>query len=162
MKVMLPMAEQPRTCGNCSLCCKVLSIIELDKPVGVWCPHAKKNAGCTIYANRPDVCVAFKCHWLEGLQELEHRPDKIHGVVASSIDGDAVVIYEDKGWPGHASNVLRGFINRVIKSGELFVVVVCGESRRIIARPDLMVKLKLITKEDAVSKKLGVFTVERS
>lgn len=53
-----------RSCGSCTLCCKVLAIDELHKPHGEWCPHAKPGRGCAIYAERPGSCREFHCGWL--------------------------------------------------------------------------------------------------
>lgn len=54
-----------RSCGSCSLCCKILDIPELDKPSGRWCSHCKPGkGGCEIYSDRPLVCRAFGCQWL--------------------------------------------------------------------------------------------------
>lgn len=60
-----------RSCGNCTLCCKVLAIEELGKAPGEWCSHAKPGRGCGIYAERPGSCREFHCGWLvsEGLSE---------------------------------------------------------------------------------------------
>ena len=59
-----PMTEGPRQCGDCSLCCKVLGIPELDKPKDSWCPNFVAGAGCRIYADRPPSCHNFVCRWL--------------------------------------------------------------------------------------------------
>ena len=46
------------------MCCKVITIPELNKPADVWCTHCKPGKGCTIYQSRPDVCKAYTCLWL--------------------------------------------------------------------------------------------------
>jgi hypothetical protein len=53
-----------RSCGTCSLCCKVYSVRELNKPAGHWCIHSKFGLGCGIHAIRPSVCSQFFCSWL--------------------------------------------------------------------------------------------------
>src|SRR5258707_4525960 len=53
-----------RSCGTCSMCCKVYSIRELSKPAGRWCVHAVRGAGCAIHPNRPRSCRDFFCSWL--------------------------------------------------------------------------------------------------
>jgi hypothetical protein len=54
------------TCGECSLCCKLLSIAQLRKPIDTWCRHCAPGAGgCLIYAERPFTCVMFECGWLK-------------------------------------------------------------------------------------------------
>src|SRR5215510_7343402 len=54
-----------RSCGACSLCCKLLPIRELEKPENQWCVHCRPgNGGCGIYAERPASCRGFACDWL--------------------------------------------------------------------------------------------------
>ena len=54
-----------RVCGNCSLCCKLLKVIELDKPANQWCGYCKPGkGGCTIHATRPDICRGYFCGWM--------------------------------------------------------------------------------------------------
>jgi hypothetical protein len=54
-----------RSCGSCSLCCKLLQIDELEKPAGTWCSHcASGRGGCAIYDRRPKECRTFYCSWL--------------------------------------------------------------------------------------------------
>ena len=54
-----------RSCGECSLCCKLAALVELNKPAGVWCRHcAPGRGGCTIYETRPPVCRNWHCNWI--------------------------------------------------------------------------------------------------
>jgi hypothetical protein len=63
--------EDKRTCGSCSLCCKLLGITKLNKPVDTWCPHARPgHGGCSIYPDRPSACQTYICGWLSGLPEF--------------------------------------------------------------------------------------------
>lgn len=59
-----PSHARSRSCGTCSLCCKVLGIQELEKPMNQWCPHCLKHGGCGIYETRPAECRRFSCEWL--------------------------------------------------------------------------------------------------
>ena len=60
-----------RTCGSCSLCCKVMEIKELKKPMNKWCSHCAKGGGCSIYPTRPAECRTFDCLWLKD-ESLPH------------------------------------------------------------------------------------------
>jgi len=73
----LPIIGQGKPCGECSLCCKLLGVQELQKPPGKWCDHFEAGAGCSIYAHRPEECVNFLCTW-KGAPFLSDdlRPDK--------------------------------------------------------------------------------------
>ena len=66
-----------KACGTCSMCCKLPSIAELEKPAGVWCQHVLKGKGCGIYEARPEVCRAFRCSWLRDPDSPDSwRPDR--------------------------------------------------------------------------------------
>jgi hypothetical protein len=61
----MPNSVPGRSCGQCSLCCKLAKVDELDKPEGVWCRHcAPGRGGCTIYETRPPVCRNYFCSWI--------------------------------------------------------------------------------------------------
>jgi len=65
-----------RPCGDCTLCCRVLPVAELEKPAGIWCQHAMGGKGCAIYADRPFSCSAWSCLWAatkEWPEELQPR-----------------------------------------------------------------------------------------
>ena len=54
-----------RQCGSCSLCCKLPSVRDFNKPIDTWCSHCRPGkGGCSIYADRPNMCRAFVCGWL--------------------------------------------------------------------------------------------------
>lgn len=53
-----------RSCEGCTMCCKLLSVAELNKPAQQWCEHCEISSGCTIYEKRPDDCRTFYCGWL--------------------------------------------------------------------------------------------------
>jgi hypothetical protein len=68
-----------RSCGECTVCCKVLLIDDpsLQKLPGVLCANCKEGAGCQIYAMRPSPCRGFDCGWML-MSELgdDLRPDR--------------------------------------------------------------------------------------
>jgi hypothetical protein len=86
---MLAMAKQ---CGNCTQCCKVMEIVELEKPNGIWCDHCKVGKGCSIYNDRPESCRSFSCQWLLD-ESMPHRlrPDQTKVVVYIDHEGQRLV-----------------------------------------------------------------------
>jgi hypothetical protein len=57
-----------RSCGECSLCCKLPPIVtpELQKPANTWYPHCRPGkGGCSIYETRPTLCRNYRCLWLK-------------------------------------------------------------------------------------------------
>lgn len=90
-----------RTCGQCTACCTVLGIRELQKPAFQCCPNlAGAGGGCGIYGARPNSCRFYRCEWLDadrdrtglgrkspaklaGLGARRDRPDRL-GVILDS------------------------------------------------------------------------------
>ena len=63
--ILTGVAAVGRQCGACSLCCKLLKVLELNKPANVWCGHCKPGrGGCTIYDHRPNICRGYFCGWM--------------------------------------------------------------------------------------------------
>ncbi|MFO1114944.1 MAG: hypothetical protein U1E28_04620 [Beijerinckiaceae bacterium] len=62
-----PAPAQPapgRSCGTCTLCCKVYDVPEAGTVSGQWCTHCAPGQGCRIWDTRPEQCRAFNCLWL--------------------------------------------------------------------------------------------------
>jgi hypothetical protein len=77
--------DEPRKCGSCSLCCKLLPVRELTKVAGQRCKfqrHSDKGC-CKIYERRPPSCVMWSCVWYASPEEAGdmRRPDRTHYVV---------------------------------------------------------------------------------
>lgn len=79
----------------------------------------------------------------------ELRPDKVHGVLGATSDGENLVLFEDTGFPGAASSgPLKKFLTTFVdkKDKDKIVVIVCGKKRRVMGRPDVLDRLEI--KED--------------
>ena len=95
-----PMLAQPKPCGECGLCCKVMATEELDKPDGEWCPHFGKGRGCTIHASRPQSCRDYACIWTVATAlDDSWRPDRAGFVIAPGL-ADEIVLHVDADDPG--------------------------------------------------------------
>jgi hypothetical protein len=97
-----PTPARGRSCGSCSLCCKLLGIPELNKPMGQWCPHCLKGSGCGIYDTRPSPCRTFSCGWLVSASFGEEwQPSRAKMFVYHVNDGgiDKLVVHVDPGTP---------------------------------------------------------------
>jgi hypothetical protein len=80
-----PTAPPDASCGHCTLCCKLLGVVELSKPKETWCPHCDKGRGCRVYDARPEGCRIFSCLWLTAREAGPGvpdglRPDRSHVV----------------------------------------------------------------------------------
>jgi len=95
-------------CGECTMCCRMFDIPELQKPANKWCVHCDIGKSCKIYNDRPSVCADFSCVWLEGRKKGvpfgdELRPDRCKIVFAQ---GDDAVTIKGFHLPG-MENVLK-------------------------------------------------------
>jgi hypothetical protein len=72
-----------RACGSCSLCCKVYSVPEIEKPAGKWCQHCTPGKGCAIHDALPRQCAEFNCLWLtEPTMSEAWKPERSKMVVS--------------------------------------------------------------------------------
>lgn len=84
------MLEIPgKSCGPCSVCCKVLEIDHFDKRAGVRCVHCAETGGCATYATRPQVCREYQCLWKdERSLGPQLRPDRTGTLFMDDPDSD--------------------------------------------------------------------------
>lgn len=77
------MSDNPRSCGECSACCTVLGVDDLKPPKADYeaCRHCRLTGSCGIYADRPPSCASYRCGWLDGWLDDEHRPDRLGAVL---------------------------------------------------------------------------------
>lgn len=123
-----------RACGSCTLCCKVMKVNELDKPVGQWCKHCVTTNGCQIYPDRPQSCRDFQCLWLQGHLPEDWKPNKIKTVLWMEQD-EVLMWHEDPNGPetsrhGETAETLQ----RMVEAGAV-VVIVRGQTRRFMGKP---------------------------
>jgi hypothetical protein len=91
-----------RSCGTCTLCCKVYDVPPIDnKPRGAWCKHCKPGKGCGIWQDRPQFCRDFHCHWIKDDSFGEEwKPEKSKFVMNYRPDQNAFAVVVDPGFPG--------------------------------------------------------------
>jgi hypothetical protein len=124
-----------RTCGDCTLCCKLMAIEELDKPAGAWCGHCEPGKGCLVYGKRPAECRAFNCLWLRDPRLGEHwKPSVSRLVLTTSEDGIEIRCDPDQpeAW---RREPYRGEIEKLAMSGEehdVTVLVIVGEDMTLV------------------------------
>lgn len=68
------------TCDGCTLCCKLLAIPELKKPLNTICSHCTVGVGCKIYQSRPGSCRKFYCRYITDNLSKALKPDHCHVV----------------------------------------------------------------------------------
>lgn len=152
----LEVIGQPRKCRECTVCCTVFGVDELDKEPWTDCEH-RTDAGCSIYADRPKYCRTFYCLWQTGLGEMEHRPDKIKVVFAPTngilraTGQQEIQAYEVEPGAFDTAPVLI-LVQKLMKKGALIIGHVYGEpkKKRLMGNPVKVAKAKAILAESGL------------
>lgn len=115
-----------RSCENCTACCILCYVPELDKGEGKKCEHCDK--GCAIYESRPESCRKYDCAWKKGELPDYMRPDKC-GVMIEVYPLMVAVILA----PGHTlqnlSNNVLLVLDEYAKAGK--PVIATGQFARL-------------------------------
>jgi hypothetical protein len=89
-----------RSCGSCTLCCKLFPVPVLEKPAGRWCRHIAQGRGCGIHETRPPVCRAFWCQWIENdALGPEWKPEVSKFVLSIYPGTNSLAVTVDPGHP---------------------------------------------------------------
>lgn len=137
-----------RKCGECRACCgPALNIDdpELKKPVGKSCLNLKSN-GCAIYKDRPKICRAFKCGWLQEIVHINARPDK-SGLLVYGMNTKFGFAYGIKElWPdarlsGHSQSLIDNLVETCL------CVIMRTDGKRTATGPDrsLLARIAMLT-----------------
>jgi hypothetical protein len=125
-----PFLAPDRSCGTCTLCCKVFHIPELDKPAGAWCRNCVQGAGCGIHATRPSQCRDFFCLWLmDGSMPAEWKPERSKMVLSLFPANGFIYAQVDPGSPqawrkAPYYDALRRWAKELIERGRHVIVFV--------------------------------------
>jgi hypothetical protein len=85
------MGLKTRSCGDCTLCCKLVAVPALQKEGYEWCKHCAIGEGCKIYKDRPLDCQGFECFWHAGLTLEEYKPNKVGFYMTADSANDAAM-----------------------------------------------------------------------
>lgn len=87
-----------RSCGVCTLCCRLPEIDLFDKPANAWCTHCIEGKGCAVYAERPAVCRDFLCLWrTDATLGEEWNPERAKMMVYEQ--GPQITVLVDPAYP---------------------------------------------------------------
>lgn len=128
-------AAATRVCGDCTECCTILGVPELNKSKDEPCRHERLGKGCLIYPQRPNACKAFDCLWKQGLLEKEDRPDRL-GIMLTVTDPNSqfgkqcIVAYETRsGGFTEAAQTLKKLANSSL------LILIDGDTRTFMGPP---------------------------
>lgn len=129
-----------RSCGTCSLCCKVNDVAAMFKPAGKWCQVCTPGKGCGQYQLRPKECRDFNCLWLtEDWLGPEWKPEVSKFVMAYEYDGKCLTVMVDPNVPNAWKAepyypVFKALAERHLEEGR--VVMIADSTRRWLVLPD--------------------------
>lgn len=123
------------------MCCKLLRIDELQKPMNTWCSHCIPGSGCGIYAARPATCREFVCGWLAGQGPDDLRPDKSRVILTRrAVDGlpggtqEVLLVQVDPAYPEAWQRGVAGdYVEAVLDRGDP-VITVTGAKQQLHTR----------------------------
>ncbi len=124
-----------RQCGECTACCTVLGVTELEKPAFTPCQHC--DAGCKIYPQRPKTCQTYSCSWKVGALPEEYHPLKCGVIIDTTNPLGAHTVREV--YPG-SSGTWRARQVIDFLSSQVVTIVVRGEQDRSILGPPAAVR----------------------
>lgn len=141
--------DNERSCGSCTVCCKVPGIDDKDlqKPVGLWCQYCDNKSAkpCTIYDTRPDTCKNFECLWLSDKQKAlndDMRPDRSRMMLTSVIDDVGVMpagsIMAWEVVPGAFDSPRNKKVIERLKNRVPILMMFLGGARKIVGPPEAM------------------------
>ena len=149
-------AARGKSCGDCSLCCKLMNVPELNKPPNVWCRHVVIGKGCGIYETRPEVCRGFYCRWMEDpALGPEWKPNKSKMVLAHHGE-DRLTVYVDPGAKGAwrkepylsrlvamaRAGLQNNGILKIVENGQTLVILPQGVVELGVVGPDDGIRLE--------------------
>ena len=126
----------PNECGECTVCCTLCVVPEINKEAGEDCINCDKG-GCQIYGDHPKSCKDFNCAYLEGGKDLNLRPDKC-GVMffKKSEELFCGVIVQGRQATALAGGQVRSFNSQ----GYSVILMKIGEKPHIVPAPGKIAK----------------------
>jgi hypothetical protein len=143
-----------RSCGSCTLCCKLLRVDALHKPHDVWCKHCDPGRGCLIYDERPEECGKFYCGFMTGPHLDEAwRPSRCKIVLSAELRGQRLVAVVDRDRPEawkaepYYAALKQWAAVAATKGREVFVRI---GTHNIVILPDRDVDLGIVGPDDVI------------
>ena len=94
--------DKGKTCGTCTLCCKLFDVDWLEKPKlpGKWCHHCQPGKGCAIWQNLPQKCADYFCVWrIDPVLSPEWRPDQARFILTHAHQEAPLTVVVDPSFP---------------------------------------------------------------
>lgn len=132
-----------KSCGSCSLCCKLFEIdwLEKPKPAGKWCHHCTPGKGCAIWQDVPKKCADYYCVWrLDPDLGAEWKPEAARFILTHASPEAPLTVLNDPVFPdAHRREPYRSELAktaRTILEGRGSTIVVFTGRKRALIFPD--------------------------
>lgn len=139
-----------RSCGKCTMCCKLMEVREIDKDDGIWCKHVLQGRGCGIYETRPASCRTFLCGWLstEALDEAWY-PARSELILVSKEGGLTALVDPSRPevWREELYYAQLKAWSRQMSPKGMIVLVKVG-LRAVVLLPDEDIELGIVRRTD--------------
>lgn len=138
VRELLTIVDEPtRSCGECSACCTVLGVVDLEppKPDYTRCVDCRPSGGCARYDTRPPTCAGYVCGWLHGWGADEDRPDKLGLILEpwnKPADGGGPGVIAREVRPGAFETRAAGKLLEPIRLRTLIYVIMEGGKRMCV------------------------------
>ncbi len=146
-----------RSCGTCTMCCKAVGVVEIDKPGGVWCRHCVSGKRCTIYEARYVSCRTFYCEWMvQKALGPEWKPDRAKFVLANTDAGRHLTACVDPGYPSawrrspYYEQLRQWAAEGLQRFPDLHIVNAMIGSRCIVILPDRDVDIGVLASDEVI------------
>lgn len=141
-----------RSCSDCSLCCRLVPVKELNKPAGTRCQYQRFKVGCAVYGDRakmPASCRLWNCRWLVNDDAANlPRPDRAHLVIDimpdfvvmtindQRVEVPVVQVWIDPNYPdAHREPAFREYLARRGEEGDAALIRYGNEAGLVIFPP---------------------------
>lgn len=155
-----------RQCGGCTLCCKLVPVVDggavngmmlpgsMNKPAGQRCPMQSLK-GCRVHgtSRMPRCCTVWNCLWLANADTADlSRPDRSHYVIDALPDyvtalhhetGErytipVVQVWVDPKHPdAHRDPALRRYVERRGKEGVAAIIRYSSADAFVLVPPSM-------------------------
>ena len=100
-------------CGECTLCCELLPVEWLNKPVNTVCQHC--DNGCMIHETKDQECKEFNCMYAQENNVPEKlRPDNSK-MIFEKRSGEFIVATQDARF--EVSDIAKRQIQSLVREG---------------------------------------------
>lgn len=155
-----------KSCGDCSLCCKLMGVEAIAKPAGAWCGHFRRGGGgCGIYEDRPQACRDFACLWLTSEKlDAAWKPNHAHLILHTDQDGRRLNVVVDPADPTawKRDPYYRRIKAMSVRAEDGYELVVCVGQRRFVIFPHEDVDLGIVDPERKIVSGYAVVEGERT